>query len=102
MEYVNMFDKFVINESKKDKKDENTDKPIISTIKKFKEAVRKTELTNVYTGKTTQAFELIYGFKGNGYYIEATNIKDAYKYYKDNYKKYDIYISDNSFLRDKK
>lgn len=97
IKHIKTFESFnQINE----KEEKVGDKPVISSLSKFKEAIRKSELSNAYTGENKVKFNLIYGFKGNNLYIEANNIKDAYKEYKNNFEKYDKYIPMDSFLRD--
>ena len=74
-------------------------KPIINSFAKFKETIRPDVLIDYYTGTHTKAYNLIYGFRGNALYIQANNMKDAYREYKRWYQYYDKYIPENSFLK---
>jgi hypothetical protein len=73
--------------------------PIIQNLNIFQKAVRITALTNPQTGKTKKAYNLIYGFRGNGLYItDVNNIQAAYDQYKAKFEYFDHFIPTGSFL----
>jgi hypothetical protein len=65
---------------------------------RFRSAVIENTLMYPFTGKHEKVYTLRYGFNGDHNIKEVNNLKDAYNKYKENFKHYNKYISEESYL----